>query len=273
MKLEVRPDICRTSSPPFSPSFHGGNNMLVRKSARQVLFILLTAALALTSCNMGATPAPTIDVNAINTAALATAMAQISVQQTQTALAAPSATPSSTNTPLSLATLGLPTNGGAGALPTLSFNTTPNTTPLAGFTPLGSPVAPAATVSLGDACNNNTFVADVTIPDGTVFQDSNERGARPGSEFQKVWRVKNTGTCKWDEGYRLAYIGGDDKLNPKSVKFVESTDFVDPGEEADLAVTLTAPKFPGTYTETWRMQTDSGAFFGSPLTVVIEVKE
>ena len=248
--------------------------MLVRKPARQVLFILLTAALTLTSCNMGATPAPTVDVNAINTAALATAMAQISAQQTQTALAAPSATSSPTNTPLSLPASGVASpTGNAGVLPTLSFNNNPNTTPLAGFTPIGSPVAPAATTSLGDACNNNTFVTDVTIPDGTIFQDSNERGARPGSEFQKIWRVKNTGNCKWDEGYKLAFIGGDDKLNPKSVKFVESSDFVDPGEEADLGVTLTAPKFPGTYQATWRMQTDNGAFFGTPLTVVIEVKE
>ena len=42
--------------------------MLVRKPARQVWFILLAAALALASCNIGATPAPAIDVNAISTA-------------------------------------------------------------------------------------------------------------------------------------------------------------------------------------------------------------
>lgn len=260
--------------------------MLVRKFPRRTLIILLTAALTLAACNMGATPAPTADLNAINTAAVATAMGQISAQFTETALAAPSSTPQATDTTIPLATFALPTTSAGspvagGGLPTVSFNstqttnTTPNTntTPLAGFTPIGSPVAPAATQSLGDACNNNVFVADVTIPDGTIFQDSNPRGGRPGSDFQKVWRVQNTGTCKWDEGYTLAFIGGDDDLNPKSVIFDSTDDFVDPGETADLGVNLTAPKFPGKYTASWRMQADNGAFFGTPLTILIEVKE
>ena len=57
--------------------------MLARKSLRQVGFTLIAAALLLTACNVGATPAPTVDVNAINTAAVATAMGQLSVQLTQ----------------------------------------------------------------------------------------------------------------------------------------------------------------------------------------------
>lgn len=256
--------------------------MLVRTTPRRILFTLLTAALALASCNVGATPAPTIDVNVINTAAYETAVAQIAAQQTQTALVAPSDTPTPTNTVQALSTSALPTTGGiaptagSGALPTLSFNITPstNTTPLAGFTPIGSPVAPAGTsVSLGDACNNNTFVADVTIPDGTIFGDDQGRGSRPGDEFQKVWRVQNTGTCRWDEGYTLAFIGGSNELEPHSVVFDSADDFVEPGENADLGINLVAPKTPGEYTATWRMQTDSGAFFGTPLTVVIEVVE
>jgi hypothetical protein len=219
-----------------------------------------------------------VDVNAINTAAYETAVAQIAAQQTQTALAAPTNTPPPTNTALSLATAGAPTAGtnvalptaGSGALPTVSFNITPNTTPLAGFTPL-APSGPTA--SLGDSCHNNTFVADVTIPDGTVFNDDAGRGGRPGDEFQKIWRVQNTGSCRWDEGYVLAYVGGDQALQPHSVVFDSADDFVDPGENADLGLTLTAPRTPGKYTATWRMQTDSGSYFGTFLTVSIEVVE
>ena len=257
--------------------------MLVRKFPRRLLFILLIAALTLAACNAGATAAPTVDVNAINTAAFETAVAQIAAQQTQTAVAAPSNTPPPTNTALSLSTAAVPTTGtlgaasptaGSGALPTVSFNVTPNTTPLAGFTAVvGSPVVPAATVSLGDACNNNIFVADVTIPDGTIFNDDAGRGSKPGDEFQKIWRVQNTGSCRWDEGYTLAFVNGSSALNPKSVVFNSADDFVDPGETADLGVTLTAPLQPGEYVATWRMQSDSGAFFGTPLTVVIEVVE
>src|SRR5574339_484591 len=77
---------------------------MIRKS---ILFFLL--AIMLVACNAGATPAPTVDANAINTAAFSTAMAQISGQQTQTALAMPTNTPPPTNTAASLVTAALPT--------------------------------------------------------------------------------------------------------------------------------------------------------------------
>ena len=248
--------------------------MLLRKFPRRTLIVLLIATLPLAACSMGATPAPTVDLNAINTAAVATAMGQISAQQTQTALAAPSDTPPPTDTPIPQATFALPTTAVAGAsptgnasgaLPTLSFNTTPNSTQVAGFTPIsGSPVAPVNTAVLGDSCNNSIYIADVTIPDGTVL--------KPGVDFEKIWRVQNTGTCPWDEGYRLAFIGGDQALDPVSFDFKEKADFVAGGETADIGVNLTAPNAEGTYTANWRMQSDNGAYFGTYLTVLIEVK-
>src|SRR6266545_2418550 len=136
--------------------------MFVQKSPRQIFMIVLTAAL-LTSCTLGQAAEPTVDVNAINTAAVSTAMAQLSLQFTQTALAAPTKTTVPTNTAASLPTLASPTGGAGsptvtGALPTLSFNTTPivGTTPLPGFTPLATSAASSgATASLGDACNNS----------------------------------------------------------------------------------------------------------------------
>jgi hypothetical protein len=246
--------------------------MLVRNSPRQALFILLIATLTLGACNVGSTPAPTADVNAINTAALASAMAQISAQQTQTALAAPSATPLPTDTALPVTTLVLstsavasPTGGGTGALPTLSFNTTPNTTPLAGFTPIGSSAAPVATTSLGDSCHNSSFEGDVTIPDGSVIE--------PGADFQKVWALKNTGSCTWDEGFALVYIGGSNpNLDPYNFEFKRSSDFVAGGQSINMTLNLTAPCTPGKYEGHWRMRSDTGFFFGTILSVYIEVK-
>jgi hypothetical protein len=251
--------------------------MLVRTSPRRILLILLAAALMLAACSAGATPAPTIDVNAINTAALATAMDQIFSQQTQTALAAPSATLMPTDTSIPLATFALPTSApgqasptgnAGGALPTLSFNVTPNTTPLAGFTSVASsPAAPAGpTVSLGDSCNNSAFVADITIPDNSVL--------KPGVNFQKIWRVQNTGSCTWDEGYSLVYIGGSTpNLDPYNFDFKRSNDFVAAGETADLGVELTTPCKPGKYEGHWKMRTDNGYFFGTVLSVYVEVKD
>lgn len=239
-----------------------------------ITIFILTTTLILTACNVGATAAPTIDINAINTAALGTAMAQISAQQTMTALAAPTFTPAPTNTPPTLATVGLPTTSGAalpttsagGALPTVSFNTTAvaNTAPAAGFTAVGGAPPVGATAAVGAVCNNLVYIADATIPDGTVFDG--------GEDFEKVWRVQNTGTCLWDDGYKLVYIGGDDELDPVSVKLQNEKDFVEPGATADIGVDLTAPLKVGKYTATWRMQADNGEYFGQELTVVIEVK-
>ena len=247
--------------------------MLVRNFPRRILLIMLTATLTLAACNVGATPAPTVDVNAINTAAVATAMGQISAQLTQTALVAPTNSPTPTVSPLPLVTSALPTATGgvaptagvSGALPTLSFNTTPNTTQVAGFTPLATSAAPVSTAVLGDSCNNSAYVADVTYPDNTVV--------KPGTNFEKVWRVQNTGTCLWDDGYKLVFIAGDRALDPYTFEFKDSADFVSGGETADLGIDLTAPNAEGTYTATWRMQSDNGAFFGTLLTVVIVVQK
>jgi len=236
-----------------------------------ITIFLLNTALILTACNVGATAVPTVDINAINTAALGTAMAQISAQQTMTALAAPTFTPSATNTPPTLATVALPTTAGGlptaagGALPTVSFNTTPlaNTAPAAGFTAVGGVPQVGATAAVGAVCNNLIYLADATIPDGTVFDG--------GEDFTKTWRVQNTGSCKWDEGYKLVYLSGDDEIDPVSVK-LQSDDFIDPGAVGELSVELTAPLKAGKYGGTWQMQADNGEYFGNQLTVLIEVK-
>jgi hypothetical protein len=248
--------------------------MFVRKFPRRTLLILLTAALTLAACNVGATPAPTVDINAINTAAHATAMGQISAQLTQTALVAPTNTAAPTNTPPTQTTLVLPstaagaspTAGGSGALPTLSFNTTPNTTPGTGLTPAaGTPIVPVATQVLGDACNNSIYVADVTIPDDTVM--------KPGDDFDKTWRLQNTGSCTWDDGYQLVFVSGDKDLDPSNFTIDEGSEFVDSGETGDFTVRLTAPIEEGTYTANYRMQTDNGVLFGVTVYVRIKVQK
>lgn len=249
--------------------------MFVRKSLRQAVLVLATSAILLAACSPGAAAEPTVDVNAINTAAVATAMGQLSAQFTQTALAAPTDTSVPTNTALPLPTFALPTAAdgspvptAAGGLPTVSFNTTPSTqsTPLAGFTALASPAAPAATTSLGDSCNNSAFEGDVTIPDGSVLE--------PGTNFVKTWKIRNTGTCLWDEGYALVYIAGSEPdLDPYNFEFRRSSDFISGGEAIDISLELTTPCTPGNYEGHWRMRSDTGYYFGTILSVYVEVKD
>jgi hypothetical protein len=249
--------------------------MFVRKPLRQAALVLAIAAALITACGGGAAAEPTVDVGAINTAAVETAMGQLSAQFTQTALAAPTATTLSTNTAIPLPTFALPgaatgspvaTNG---ALPTVSFNSTPvtpQTTALPGFTALPTAGSTGPTASLGDSCNNSSFVSDVSIPDGTVLP--------PGQNFDKVWSVKNSGSCTWDDGYALVYIGGSSpNLDPYNFEFKNASDFVAGGATANLGLTLTTPCTPGEYQGTWRMRDDKGYYFGTYLTVVVKVTD
>jgi len=237
--------------------------MSFRKFPRHILIILLTTAVILTACNVGTAPSPTADVNALNTAIVGTTIAQFSDQFTQTALAAPTNTPVPTDTPIPLPTFDLPTSD-TGALPTFSLE---SPTPGAGFTQIAPTVASGATQATGDSCSNNVFEGDVTIPDGSVLD--------PGYDFQKIWKIRNTGTCLWDEGYRLVYIGGSspDDLDPYTFEFKKPSDFVASGEAVNIGINLTTPCTPGKYEGHWRMQNDQGYYFGTILSVYVEVKD
>lgn len=202
------------------------------------LAALFLLPVILTACNMGATPAPTQDVGAIQTQAMQLVVTQFAMQQTQTAMAV-SPTPLPSFTP--------PVSVTPGAFPT----------PAAGLTPLASPVA----TLIGDKCHQSAFVADVTVPDGTEF--------KPGEDFEKAWSIQNTGSCMWDDGYVLKYLGG--KLDGYDVPIDQTREFVKPGEIREFKVNLTAPLAEGYYEDCWKMVDDGGYFFGTPLCVKIVV--
>jgi len=229
---------------------------------RKLVWPILTALLviALTGCNIGATPAPTVDVNAIYTQAAETALADFSQNMTQTALAVPP-TAMPTSTPLATFT----------PLPTFSIIT--NSTPLTLGTPGLTIPAPTTSVSLGTpassnpvGCNDAMFTGE-TVPDGTVFS--------PGKVFTKSWNFSNTGTCTWDEGYTFAYQSGD-KLNAQplyvTISKTKSEDFVKPGKGIAFNIQMTAPQQKGEYKGYWQMKDDKGNWFGSLVYVDIVVK-
>jgi Ig-like domain-containing protein len=261
--------------------------MFFRRSTRRVLLVLLAAILLLSACNVGgATPAATQDINALNTAIVGTTVAQLSGQFTQTALAAPTNTPPPTNTQAAVPAITLPTLAGgtssvasptlnAAALPTFSFaSTAVPTTGASGATqaPVTVPTtkpAGQATAALNDACDSLAFEGDATIPDGTVLE--------PGVNFKKEWSVRNTGNCTWHDGYVLVYIGGStpdlDPVNYVFGKNNNDSDFVAPGQGVNLGVNLTTPCTPGKYTGTWRMRNSNGYYFGTYLSVSVEVTD
>lgn len=199
----------------------------------KVIYLLLAGALLLTACGgSDAEATPTLDPHAIQTQAVETFSAVL----TQTGLAAP------TNTPV----------------PTLTASATfaPFTISTAGTLPVVSQPTVAATAS----CYQMRFVSDVTVPDNTQMA--------PGQAFTKTWKVRNTGSCAWEAGFKFAFTGGD-AMNGATYTLPSS---VPANTEIDISVAMVAPtNKTGAIRGNWRMSTAAGQFFGDEVYVIIVV--
>ena len=198
---------------------------------------MMIGAVLLTSCGANVpdlTPTVTFGADEIRTQAVATFSADL----TQTALFAPTDTPVATLTP-------------AATLATLTTSTA------------GTPFGAATTVGGGatavTSCYGLTFVSDVSIPDNTQMD--------PGETFTKTWRVRNSGSCPWDAGFKFALTGGD--AMGSSTLTLPSV--VTAGSQFDISVPMVAPSSNGTFRGNWRMSTSTGQFFGDEVYVVIVV--
>lgn len=117
--------------------------------------------------------------------------------------------------------------------------------------------APAATQdlrpTLAPQCTNNlTYLEDITIPDGSEIP--------PGSVLDKRWLVKNTGTCNWDERYRIKLEGGQELGTPKEQALFPAR----AGSQASMRIVFKSPDAPGSYRSAWRAYDPAGVPFGDP---------
>lgn len=202
------------------------------KTKTTVLMTALIISMFVSACGGGEAEAtPTLSVDAVKTIAVAT----FSGGLTQTALAAP------TNTPLPTSTL----------VQTFSAPT------LANVIPFGTSIVssnPPVT-----SCNSLAYVNDITIPDNTPMT--------PGQTFTKTWKVRNSGTCAWDAGFKFAFTGGD-AMSGATYTLAQS---VPANTQIDISITMTAPSKTGSIRSNWRMSTAAGQFFGDEVYVVILV--
>ncbi len=106
-------------------------------------------------------------------------------------------------------------------------------------------------VAAATLCDWAQFVADVTVPDGTVF--------KPGEAFTKTWRMKNIGSCAWATSYNLVFVDGSQLDAPAQIALPQG---VLPGQMVDLSVPMTAPNSPGTYRSNWKFKNAAGNLFG-----------
>jgi hypothetical protein len=122
------------------------------------------------------------------------------------------------------------------------------------------PGANATTTSTAGGCYNATLVSDVTVPDGTEM--------KPGDTFTKTWEIKNSGTCDWNENFKITFVGGD-LFGSDTTKIRR---FVAAGNGAKISLKMVAPSGSGSVTSSWQMADDSGNLFGQVFTIEIVLK-
>lgn len=131
------------------------------------------------------------------------------------------------------------------------------TPPPSGETPTTSPgtaETPAAATGTPETqlCDRGDFIRDVTYPDNSTV--------RPGEEFTKTWRLRNSGTCTWNANYAIVFERGEAMGGPASAPLTTGT--VAPGEEVEVSVRLRAPQEEGTYQGYWKLRNQAGQVFG-----------
>ena len=114
--------------------------------------------------------------------------------------------------------------------------------------------------SQANCVNAADFIEHITIPPHANLS--------AGSNFTKIWRVKNTGSCDWVD-YQISFVSGD-LLGAESPKNLPRINAIN---NADLVVDMVAPIDPGTYLSVWRMMSVDGKLFGPELNVNIVVPQ
>jgi murein DD-endopeptidase MepM/ murein hydrolase activator NlpD len=147
-----------------------------------------------------------------------------------------------------------------GSLTVLGSTSTPQsptpgispTLPVESAVPTITPtLAPSTPTVLPSTCDRAEFIADITIPNGTVLA--------PGATFTKTWRLKNLGPCTWTTSYRLVFFSGE-QMGAISSSTLPTN--VLPGQTVDISLNMIAPNSPGSYRGYWMFMNSTGSNFG-----------
>jgi len=101
------------------------------------------------------------------------------------------------------------------------------------------------------AGDESTFVDDIT-PDALIMP--------PGFEFEKIWRLRNSGTVPWIDRW-LRRLGPPAGLGIPSSPWQVRIPSTMPGQEVDITVPMRAHNHPGTAVVHWKMVDDAGNEF------------
>jgi ABC-type amino acid transport substrate-binding protein len=113
-----------------------------------------------------------------------------------------------------------------------------------------------------------SYVADLNYDDKNMTAPP---VMQPGQAFTKGWRMRNSGTCVWDQTYTFAYAGGNSSMSNMGASAVRVKGTVKPGATYDLMVPMVAPSVPGVYQGFWNMRDWQGSAFGDRVWAGIQV--
>ncbi len=222
------------------------------------LVCLAALALLATACSApAATPAPTTTLPTVAVQAPTAAPTDTPSAPSAQVTTAPNAAPTAlaTTAPNAAPPLAAATDTPVPVVPTAVPPVANTPSANSGATPAPG-TTPAASGQTAANCIRWTFVSDVTMPDGTVVA--------PGQQFDKTWRIRNSGTCAWN-GFELAFNRGEAMTATTAVPVPATA----PGATVDLTVSLTAPSTPGSYTGFWRLRNANGTVYAGDLWVKI----
>ena len=115
------------------------------------------------------------------------------------------------------------------------------------------------TTSPNECLDGLSYISDLTIPDGSQVE--------PGSSLDKRWEVQNTGTCNWNEQYRLRLIAGEE-LGASAEQALPPTRA---GSNVVIRIIFQAPLEPGSYRPAWQAFNPAGQSFGDPIFIDFSV--
>ncbi len=126
--------------------------------------------------------------------------------------------------------------------------------------PTPAPTQPPATP---ETClDGMKFVEDLNYPD---YNMTSPPQFPPNTSFKKGWRMRNTGSCTWDNTYVLNYVGSNPPNSPVGGNPVAIQGAVKPGETYDIYVDLVSPAQPGRYQSFWQLRNAQSLYFGDRL--------
>jgi len=126
----------------------------------------------------------------------------------------------------------------------------PSPTSVIQKTPLPTISLPTATTNPEDCVNNLSFISDLTVFDGT--------SVTYGATIDKQWLVQNSGTCNWNAGYHLRYVGGATLDAAEELALYPAKS----GTQAVIQISFTAPFSDGDYESAWQAFDPTGLAFG-----------